>query len=234
LNTPPQEPYAANFRNSQNIQSKLLKGLCTNLQQTYMDKLHLDNFMYSFQVSLIDDKRSTRYRPTSRLSVQISVVSTFKGKTRVKNFDSIFYREPTTLLGSRFLHNWLNYFWRDYTDKYHSGQIVLDNSRSNLVMLHLSIPRYRLEIKSVTVVSSLDLNAFVYYFMKLLPIVILGSSIFVAFNVSVMASVLLVALIAKCFQSGYLGLAKIKDEGEDKPSAGSAVASRGGQYWDID
>lgn len=227
---------AVNVRSTLRNQARVLKKFCNRLQQTYMDKLHLDSFLYSFQVSLVDDKRSTRYRPASRLTVEVSVVSTFKGKTRVKNFNSIFYREPSTLLGSRFLHNWLNYFWRDYNDRYHSGEIILDNSHSNLVMLHLSIPRYRLEIKSVSIKSNLDLNTFVYYFMKMLPILILVASVFLAFNVSIFSSVFLLVLIVKCFQGGFSSDAedKLKDEGELKPTADSAVSARRNQYYDID
>lgn len=201
-----------------------------------MDKQRLDNFLYSFQISLVDDKRSSRYRPGSTLSVQISVVSSFKGKTRVKNFNSIFYKEPGALLGSRFLYNWLNYFWRDFTEKYHSGPIVLDNTRANLVMLHLSIPKYRLEIKSVAVKSVLDIHSVIYYFMKLLPLIIISIALFIALNITILLSVVLLVVFVRFFQSGSHGVEKVKDveESEGVPTADSAVSRRYGEYYDID
>lgn len=224
---------ALNLKETEKKQRKVLKHLCHELQQTYIDKMHLDGYLYSFKVALVDDKRSSRYMPASKLSVRVAVVSSTKGKTKVKNFNSIFYRDHKTFLGS-----WVDYFWKDYTDKYHSGPIILDNTHSNLVMIYLSIPRARLEIKSVSVENSLELHFLMYYFIKFLPISIFIVAFFASINFTLFSSLFLIIIILKLLQGNLFGGSKEKDEGTGVvvPTAASPVSTsqREAEYLDID
>lgn len=185
-----------------------LQNFCKDMKDSYFDKMALENYVYSLRITLINElKQIYGEQGHSRLNVIVSLVFLQNGRTRVKKFNSIFYHEKRTLLWSTRLQSWAEWIVPSFfSDVFHSGNIVVDNSKNNLLMIFISIPKKSLEIKQMKVETTLDLNGWTYYIIKLLPILVLVISTFVAIGISLIMGLLFSILLVKCMQKGNFNI----------------------------
>lgn len=217
---------------SQRYHTKRLKLMCDQLHQTYLDKIPLDNYLYSFQITLNDEKNAGHFRRENNIGVKISIISVFNSKTKVKDFESMFYKESKTFLGSTFLRGWIDMLIGSNYETYHSGPIVLDNSQGNIVMINISVPKKNLEIQSMTIRSILEVNSILYYLLKLMPVIVILISFTISLNISIFMAFLIAIVMVKCLQKD----SKLKDE-DSNPSAITPTAESARlpqNYYDID
>lgn len=189
--------------------------MCDQLHQTYIDKMSLENYMYSMQITMTDEKNNPLLKRENNIAVNVSIVSIFETKTKVKDFESIFYRVPNTFLGSTYIKSWIDLFIGNNVDVYHSGPIVLDNSGGSLVLIQVTVPKKKLEINSMTIRSTLDVNFIMYYLVRLMPLLILSIAFVVSINATVFSSLIVAIMIVRCLQKGE----KEKDEGSQPAQA---------------
>lgn len=121
-----------------------------------------------------------------------------------------------------------------HSDSYHSGPIILDNSQGSMVMIHVSVPNPKLELKSMTIQSSLEMGVIMYSLLRLLPVIILLVSFTVSLNITIFAAFFVAIILIRCLSRE--SPAKLKDEDQERQpiSASAGVPRIAPGYYDLD
>lgn len=182
-------------------------SFCDNLKKSYFDRLNLEQQLYTMRVTMVDEHKQSRMWDDRKLRVELSIAYLQHKKTRVKRFESIFYLQQRTLFGSTRLRLLWEWIFPMQQDSYVSGDIIVDNSNSELLAMFVSVPAVRgLRLQQVNVVANLDLSYLMYILARLLPVFLVVVAFFIASNVSTIIGILVSLMLGKCLQKGWLTL----------------------------
>lgn len=181
-----------------------LEVICKELKEEYFDGVSLARAEYRFNLRVRVRQRTGYFGQGQRLNSEVALVYLVGGKTRVKTVNSVFYQRPVTLLGSQRLLDFINLFIRmEDVEEYTSGGLLVDNRQGQVLLLRASIPASpKQELLSLDYTAELDLAPTTYYFVKMLPAVIVAASGLLAACASGLVSLLLLVFKVKCCSLG--------------------------------
>lgn len=159
----------------------VLNKLCSNLKNSYFDVMSLDKYRYSLKVSLLDENSNERALSYAEENLNVIVTIAYlyhNDKTRVKQFNSLLYSESKKLTSWSIVNYFLEFVYTPQEGSvFNSGQISLDNSRNDQLLLDIRIPkRASFSITELKLVQTIQVSLYVYMLIKIIPVLIISFS----------------------------------------------------------
>ena len=216
-----QEERIARFRKTRDY--RRLRSFCKDIKTTYMDTLTLTQAHHTFTLQMSDNK-DLMIDDSNNLGVSLTVAYLINGKTKLKKFDSIFYKKRRSFLGSQTLQKVVEWWYGWYTDTYISGEITLDNQSDNL--LYISIDILQANISSLQVHTQLSTNFFIYYAILLMPVICIIVTVVTSSNITCILTVCILYVIIKILRFNFLAEEPPACEESAHPSIDAALDRR--------